>query len=72
MKLIDKRSGKRRMEHGITIHILEQGVKAPSKSLTIHGINIEQTFSAVKMLFRAMEMSKDGSFTILIDKKEES
>lgn len=70
MKLIKKRTGKKGGEHGVTIHILEQGISG-SKTLTVHGINVEQAFSVIKMLFKAMEMSKDGSFTILIDKKEE-
>jgi hypothetical protein len=71
MKLIEKRTGKKKTEHGVTIHILEQGI-AGSKSLTVHGINVEQAFSIIKMLFKALEMSKDGGFTILIDKKEET
>lgn len=69
MKLIEKRTGKKNTEHGVTVHILEQG-SVGSKTLTIHGINVEQAFSAIKMLFKAMEMSKDGAFTILIDKEE--
>jgi len=71
MKLIQKRTGKKGGEHGITIHILQQGMKGESKSLTVHGINVEQTYSAILMLFKAMEMSKDGAFTILIDRKED-
>lgn len=69
MKVIEERIGKKKTEHGVTIHILEQG-NVGSKTLTVHGVNVEQAFSAVRMLFKAMEMSKDGAFTILIDKEE--
>ena len=70
MKLIESHTGKKKGETGVTIHVYSQHTKPMnSRSLTIHGLDVELAYSYLKFFFRALQMSDDDGVKILINKE---
>ena len=73
MKVIKGHAGKRKGETGVTVHIYSQGKKPIySRSLTIHGLEVDMIHSYIKFWFDVLSASKPTEdIKILINPKEE-
>lgn len=60
MKLITEQNGKRKGIKGVTIHILKQGSMERSRTITIHGLTIQQVHEKLKFFFNALKESTKG------------
>ena len=69
MKVIRKHTGKRRERKGITIHLLKQGSKERSKTITVHGLNIDQLYEKLLFFTKALELAGQNEMRIIITKR---
>ena len=66
--LIDKRRGKKIGIKGITINIYEQYTRPiHSKSLTVHGYDVDEIYTKIKLFLKALENSKNKNVIILVE-----
>ena len=67
--LIEERKGKIRGKRGITINIYEQESRPMhSKSITVHGYDIEEVWTFINFLFRALDYGRIR--TIQVEKED--
>ena len=73
MKVIKGHVGKKKGETGVTVHIYSQGKKPIySKSLTIHGMDVDLIYSYIKFWFNVLSSTKDiKHLNIEIDSEKE-
>lgn len=53
--IIEKHQGKKKGQTGITVHILDQSNPKYSKSLTVHGMNIDELYDKIKFFITLLE-----------------
>ena len=67
--LINDRKGKTKGIRGVTINIYEQESRPlRSKSLTVHGYDIEEVWTKINFLFRALSYGK--KIVIQVEKED--
>lgn len=73
VNVIKEHMGKRKGKTGVTVHIYSQSKKPIySKSLTIHGLEVDMVHSYIKFWFDVLSASKPKEdIKILINPKEE-
>ena len=65
--LINDRRGKKIGVKGITINIYEQYTRPiHSKSLTVHGYDVEEIYIKIKLFLKALESSRNKNVVILV------
>ena len=66
--LIDDRKGKKKGIKGVTINIYEQYTRPIySKSITVHGYDVEEIYTKIKFFLKALESSKKKNVIILVE-----
>lgn len=60
MIVINKHEGKRKGQKGITVHLLKQGSKEQSKSITVHGMSINQLYEKLMFYFKTLSVADNG------------